>query len=273
MNTMNNTTCNNIEKPIRIYECENSINGILTAVFEAGVSGYGHDYIRIEPQIEGHSYNIRLFSEYIEVETSPKKAENVMKTVRERIGYQAYVYMMRAVASNFPDRADAVYQFVTYGFSMGGTVCTALQIPWVKRVFEMNRAVGNESHYYKEFLRFQEVQKEPALLFAIIEPRHEILPMITEHFADRFMGEWFIIYDKTHQEAAYHQADGDWEIHLLTEEEGKHMESFAEQEEVYVDLWKAFFNSIVIEERKNKNLQRNMLPLHYRKHMTEFLLQ
>lgn len=261
----------NTEKPMRIYECEDSVNGILSAVFEAGISGYGHDYIRIEPRIAGYSYDTLLFSEYISVETSPKKAENVIRTVREKIGYHAYVYVMRVAASAFSDRGDAIYQFVTYGFSMGEKVCMALQIPWVRRIFAIDRAVGNEWRYYIEFLRFQEVQKEPALLFAIIEPKHRILSMLAEHFANRFMSEWFIIYDKTHQEAVYHQADGEWEIHLLSKDEGSRMESLAEQEEVYVDLWKTFFNSIANKERENKCNQRNMLPLHYRKHMTEFI--
>jgi len=38
-----------------------------------------------------------------------------------------------------------------------------------------------------------------------------------------------------------------------------------------VDLWKAFFETIAIKERANSDLQRNNMPLHYRKHVTEFL--
>lgn len=41
-------------------------------------------------------------------------------------------------------------------------------------------------------------------------------------------------------------------------------------EREYADLWKAFFESIAIPERENADLQRTNLPLHYRKHMTEF---
>jgi len=36
------------------------------------------------------------------------------------------------------------------------------------------------------------------------------------------------------------------------------------------DLWKTFFKTVAITERINKKLQRNNLPLHHRKHMTEF---
>lgn len=259
-----------MDKPTRIYQCENTIDGILSAVYDAGLSGYGHQYIRIQPLIDGQAENIELFAEYVPVETTSEKAESVINAVRSKISNQAYIYMMYAVASCFPDRGDAIYQFVTYGFTMGAKVCSALQIPCVKRVFEMKRAVGNEAHYFKEFLRFQEVQKEPPLLAAVIEPKHQIIPMITVHFADRFMGESFIIYDKTHREASFHYADKDWEVRILTEEEAKKLEELTEQREDYVDLWKIFFENIAIMERTNKNLQRNMLPIHYRKHMTEF---
>ena len=36
------------------------------------------------------------------------------------------------------------------------------------------------------------------------------------------------------------------------------------------DLWKDFFNTIGIKERENYQCQRNLMPLWYRKHMTEF---
>lgn len=259
-----------MDKPTRIYQCENTIDGILSAVYDAGLSGYGHRFIRIQPLVDGQAENIELFSEYVSVKTDQVKTESVIKAVQSKISNQAYIYMMYTVASSFPDRGDAVYQFVTYGFTMGAKVCSALQIPCVKRVFEIKRAVGNEAHYFNEFLRFKEVRKEPSLLVAVIEPRHRIIPIITTHFADRFMEEWFIIYDKTHREASFHYAEGDWEVRILTEEEAKKIEELTEQYEDYVDLWKTFFENIAIVERANKNLQRNMLPLHYRKHMTEF---
>ena len=38
----------------------------------------------------------------------------------------------------------------------------------------------------------------------------------------------------------------------------------------FIDLWKDFFNTIGIKERENHQCQRNLMPLWYRKHMTEF---
>jgi len=62
--------------------------------------------------------------------------------------------MMNALASDFSDRGDVVYRFVAYGFTMGKQVCEALQLPCVKRIFAINRAVQNEAHYFNEFFAF-----------------------------------------------------------------------------------------------------------------------
>lgn len=259
-----------MNKPIRVYQCEDSTDGILSAVYDAGLSGYGHDFIRIRPMAENQMENYELFTEYVQVETDPQKTVKVIEAVKAKISMEAYSFMMSAVISEYQDRGDAIYQFVTYGFTMGAKVCNALQIPCVERIFAIKRAVQNETHFFREFLRFQEVQREPSLLLAVIEPKNRIIPLLTEHFADRFMGEWFVIYDKTHSEASFHQKDGNWEVRLLTEGEAQKLEELTEQKEDYVDLWKTFFHHIAIKERTNKKLQRNMLPLHYRKHMTEF---
>lgn len=259
------------EKPVRIYQCEDSITGVLSAVYEAGISGYGHEYIKIQPMAANTPYELELFTEFVTVESSEEKVKRVLEAVSNKISYQAYHFVMCAVASSFPDRGDAIYQFLTYGFTMGKGICDAMQIPCVKRTFEIRRRVLNEAHFFKEFIRFREVKREPALLVATIEPEHHVLPIIMEHFSERFAGEWFIILDKNHGEAAFHEKNGDWEIRILTEEEEKLLAELGEQREDYVELWKTFFQNIAIPQRKNGDLQRNMLPLHYRKYMTEFM--
>ena len=65
------------EKPVRIYQCEDTFSGVLSAVYEAGISGYGHDYIRIQPLAESDSYELELFTEFVTVESSDEKVGRV----------------------------------------------------------------------------------------------------------------------------------------------------------------------------------------------------
>lgn len=259
-----------MDKEIRVYQCEDSAYGVLSAVYEAGISGYGHDYIRIEISNPEMPADFSLFSHYITVDTSFEKAESVMKAVRRKISTQAFRYMMNAAVSDFADRGDVIYQFVTYGFTMGDKVCYALQLPFVARIFEIDRAVVNVAHYSREFLRFKQVRKTPSLLFAVYEPKHGVTSLIADHFADRFPEENFVIYDKKRREAAIHKPGASWFLWRLTPQEALQFDHLDELEEEYVDLWKVFFHTIAIEERHNSCLQRQHMPLHYRKHVTEW---
>ena len=82
--------------------------------------------------------------------------------------------------------------------------------------------------------------------------------------------EWFVILDITHQEAAFHAPDKDWYLQQLSPEDTEKLARMEENGSDYADLWKTFFEHIGIKERKNLALQRSLLPLHYRKHLTEF---
>lgn len=255
---------------LRIYQCEDTQNGILTAVYEAGISGYGHKYIRIAPIREGETESFVLFAEYITVVTDPEHARIVLDKVQSGISRNAYEYVMYALASNDPEKANLVYQFVTYGFTIGRRVTDAMQIPCVKAIFALQRRVRNEAAWFREILRFQEVSVEPSVLLAVIEPDHRILTMIASHFADRLNPERFMIYDKGHCEVMIHVPEQPWYIRALTVQECAQLDVLLEQKEEYVILWKTFFDSICIQERRNDSLQTNMAPKKYRTHMTEF---
>lgn len=257
-------------KPIRIYQCEDTPEGIFSAVYDAGKSGYGHDYIRIQALTSGSYENQTLFSEYVAVKADSQKVEKVLRSVRGKISWEAYEYIFRAAGSIEKDKGDVIYQFIVEGFRLGAKVTSALQIPCVQRIFEINRRVKNEAHYYLEFLRFQEIHLKQPVLLAVFEPQNVVLPFVVPHFADRLNPEWFVIYDKTHQEAAFHAPGEAWYIRRLEPEEGRQLEEWEEEKEEYVDLWKVFFESISIKERENPALQRNNMPLHYRKYVTEF---
>lgn len=257
-------------KPTRYYLCSDTDTGILSAIYDAGLSCYGHRFIRILPLAPQACYEQTLFSEYVTVVETPDKADSVLRSIREQLSPQIYQYVMCTLASTFPDRGDVLYQFITYAFHMGDRICHALQVPFVKRIFEIQRRVQNEAHYLREFIRFRQIRQEPPVLAANIEPDHHILPMITEHFADRYHMEWFVILDITHQEAAFHAPDKDWYLQQLSPEDTEKLARMEENGSDYADLWKTFFEHIGIKERKNPALQRSLLPLHYRKHLTEF---
>lgn len=257
-------------KPIRVYLCEDTPEGIFTAIYDAGKSGYGQKYIRVQARMPGEAEDMDLFSEYVTVQPEEEKVQKVLRTVRSRISERVYEDILYVVCSEAGDKANVIYHYIVYGFAMGAGVADALQIPWVQRVREMRRQLQNEVHHYLGFLRFQEIQHQPSILLAVFEPKGRILPMLMEHFADRLNQEHFIIYDKIHGEAGFYDPEKGWFIRALEEKEAQQLRQLEEQMEVYAELWQTFFDTIKISERENAALQQNNLPLRFREHMPEF---
>lgn len=260
------------EKNIRIYRCSDDEVGVFSAIYEAGISGYGHKYIRIQPQSDRYMYSMELFAEYVDVESSEKKMNAVLSAVKEKISNEVYEYVMKAIVSDDSRRGDIIYQFITYGFTIGEKVVMAVQFQEVSDMFTLVKSVQNEAHRYIEILRFKEVVHKPPLLLAVIEPKNDIAAHIANHFADRFNNEWFIIYDARHHKAVFHDVSGRWEVRLLTRDEEEKICELHETKEEYSELWRVFFDSIAIKERENKKLQMENLPIEHRKNMTEFIV-
>jgi probable DNA metabolism protein len=254
----------------RIYICEDNIESIFTAIYDAWDSRYGHDNIRLDMETNTDlGYTMELFSDYIYVEADMNKAEKVARSIQQKISGQAYDMVCNGICSESIYKADIIYRFLIQGFIIGRKVVDHLANDSVMKLFELDRKYSRERHHFLGFLRFLETKNH--VLVAKIKPSNDIIRSIAEHFAERLPNEDFIIYDEGRNTAIVHRS-GYGYIYIKTEDTdiNKFMET-TEKEEEYVLLWKTFFESIAIKERKNLNLQRNNLPKKYRTNMTEFI--
>ncbi|MBO5199380.1 MAG: TIGR03915 family putative DNA repair protein [Lachnospiraceae bacterium] len=252
---------------MRVYLCEDSVDGIFTGVYDAWASRLGHDNVKLLAQ-SGEVYEPELFCEYQRVETDPEKAGKVLKTIRNRISEYAAQMLIRACCSADEEKADDIYRFIVLGLNMGRRTSDQLSDPHVMSIFEKDRQVGNEAHHYLGFLRFSRVKE--GVLFAEFEPKGDITAIVAPHFADRLPDENFIICDRRRRKAAVHPAGDQWFLTEVSEELLQKMEESSDRGDEYRNLWKVFFTSIGIEERRNEKLQNNLLPKRFRSMMTEF---
>ena len=139
--------------------------------------------------------------------------------------------------------------------------------PDVAKVFALSRSVSNEAHIYEEFIRFREL--ENGILFSEITPKSQILTCVADHFTDRFPLENWMIYDKTHCVFLIHKAGEKWGLVWGEQLDREAADRVSKKEREYEQLWKGFFESVAITERKNLKCQQNHLPLRYREKMTE----
>ncbi len=252
--------------------CEDSYDGILTAIYNAW-SYRGHQ-VGI---ITNGEYNIEMFTEYIDVATELDKSAKVSNTIRRKISEAALDMVYSVAVSNDSDKCNMILGFIMYGLSSGRDIATDYTNYYVIRCEDIRKKVWNESHFYLEILRFEELPGK--ILCARITPRANVMVHVMDHFSDRFPSENFLIYDENRKICGIHSRNNTYYIHNnieLDEYLDKYMESIKDsvsdnQADIYSDLWKVFFNTIAIKERTNYSLQRNNVPLLYRKHMTEFI--
>ena len=171
--------------------------------------------------------------------------------------------------SDAKDRLDVIYRFLLLGFACGREVTKRLADGPVMRLFELSRRTGNDMHYYREFTRF--VRIEPGIYVAHIEPSCNVAVLTAAHFADRMPSEYWMIVDDKRSLAVVHPKDEDYYVTPLSIKELQKLQTIEKQRDIYTDLWKEFFETIAIKERENSRCQRTHMPLHYRKHVTEFM--
>jgi probable DNA metabolism protein len=114
------------------------------------------------------------------------------------------------------------------------------------------------------FVRFTELADKT--LYSKIEPDHDILRLISPHFRARLGTFNWVIHDARRGTAALY-FNGKLVYAPLTG--ARTLETGGNEEEVR-KLWRRFFTAVAIKERISPELQRQNVPLKYRKHLTEF---
>ena len=250
-----------------VYICEDTPEGIFTAIYNIYEDRHNLPDTRLMTQWEP-----LLLAEYISVKPDTEKSGKVLRTIYRTFGEADVHSLFFALSAPDGEKAEAVYKTIAYGLKnkvSPGHLFDHLADRYVLKTFKLAKNAGRECHHFMGFLRFQEL--ENGILFAAAEPRNHVLAELMEHFSDRFPGENFMILDEGRRLFGVHKAGEKW---FLTNDNGISekikMTSLSEKEGYYAGLFRHFCKSIAIKERKNTDLQMNMLPLRYRAHMTEF---
>lgn len=245
-----------------IFRCEDSLEGILSGVYEVY-----EQHIPREDAFLSLDEEPYLFSEERRVLPDRVKTAKVIRTLLERFGEGDFFELCMALSAPEADKAQAVFRAIACGLSgkLGrGHLLDNLADESVNRTFRLALNAKREYHHFLGFIRFEEL--ENGILYSKIAPKNNIITFLMPHFADRFPGENFIIYDEGRKIFGIRPAGGEWYLQIGDEPEILN----SRDELLYQTLFCHFVSHIAIKARENPVLQRNMLPLRYREYMTEF---
>lgn len=249
---------------MKVYTCKPEWEAMLTCIYEAWRSGLGHENIRLQTEpIE----QLSLFDDYEHVDADSVKAAKVADSINIKISPAFYHAMAITSMAYESDALDNIYHMLILGFAYGPSVMDMYKYKDVARNHEICGRVDREANRFQESIRFHQAGN---VYVAHIEPKSRVAEYLGPIFQNRMPSENFVIVDDIHLDAVFHAANEPFYMKKLTKDELSQLIETENLNDGFTDLWKIFFDSIAIEERKNPKCQMNHSPLWARKHIIEF---
>lgn len=239
-----------------VFQYDGSFDGFLCCIFDSYL--YKESPIAFFCDEECFS-----FYEVRSVITQREHAQRVYRSLTKK-SPQAANLLRRAFLTCLVDKELYLYAFVRKLFSDGPAFIKCQSDPVYYPICKAVRHMNGELEKLRGFVRFSLYS---GVLGAEIEPKNRVLPLLRNHFCNRYANEAFFIYDRTHKELLLY-SNG---CSRIVPVDNLHLSLPGEEELLYRNLWKCFHETIAIKERYNPRCQNTFLPKRYRATMTEFL--
>lgn len=234
------------------YLYDGSFNGLLTIVFNCYVTKTLPQKIFSE---ETYIQNFLDKTQYIQ--TNDEKAKRVFEGIHKNICYETLYNSFYAFLSDDKQKELSILKYLCDGFEIGPKINTMLTISYVYSVINMRKRVLSECHKLKGLLRFIEIEKN--LYYASIHPDTNIIEPLGHHFIKRLPTQNFIIHDKNRNICFLYNG----QEYKIIDGTGLTIPNMTEEEQKCQELWKLFFKTISIKERKNTKCQMQFMPKKY----------
>jgi len=250
-----------------IYVFDNTLEGLLTAVFEF----YERKPGAVKVVAQQHFEPV-LLDDVLEVVSDEAKARRVWNGLRAKIGNDWLLRFYKAFLSEDAATFQQLFHFACYIFDNEKGAEQNFGHPAVIAVTQMERSVSRERHRMKAFIRFQETAD--GIFYAPVEPDFNVLPLISQFFKNRYADQRWIIYDLKRKYGLYYDLENVEEIVLEQLPEMKTAtylpaDLLHDKEQLYGLLWNDYFKSTNIPARKNMKLHIRHVPKRYWKYLTE----
>ena len=257
-----------------IYSFNGTIDGLLTAVFEAFA-------LHEQPEaLLSEGDPVPLFCDRLyTVPTDTEKAGRVWKGLEKRLPKNAVKMLAVSFLSEMRELNNPLFQYICKVFRQPdgeSGIERNFADSDVLTVTNIARKVLHEGQRMKQFIRFQKAKDGTYL--AVISPDHNVLPLITDHFADRFNDQPWLIYDAKRHYGFYYDGNGE-PVRITFADESSvsfnlsngHLNDdvLSDDDHLMQDLWRTYFKAICIRERLNPRKQLQDMPRRYRKYLTE----
>lgn len=252
---------------MHIFSFDNTFEGLLTLVFDCYERTQFPDEI-----LYGDNRQPGLFSPASYITTDEKKAERVWKGIVKRSSEDNAHRIYRVFLSEQSTAPMLLVKYIRLVIDSKINQETNFSEPAVVEFNKLHQKVCKETHRVQMFVRFQKTVE--GSYYASFAPMYDVLPLCIPHFKDRYADQPWIIYDLKRNYGFWYDLKSVArvtfdDLKVNTQNGQLHSSLLADDEKHFQQLWKQYYHSICIQERKNDKVHRQLLPKRFWKYLPE----
>ena len=254
---------------------EQSFEGWLSAVFYVYENKLQYD--ESLKLIAQEYYVPSLISQTITVETNDDKAQRVLVKLNKLVGRSGMRQILWGFLSEKIDIGTTLFRIVKYAIDYPKRrILEDLGNLNVLELAQTVKSVHREKHRMEAFVRFEHTTDD--IYFARVEPDFNVLPIIGEHFRQRYQDQHWAIYDLVRGYGIYYDKSQSTPsrpalLQTITDLDDTVLRNPASihslDEQRYQRFWQGYFTNVNIKERKNTRLHKQHMPQRYWKYLSE----
>lgn len=259
------------------YVFDGTMTGLLCCVYRA--FQFKEFDVRVYSQSkdqEQHWVQSGLFDEFVHVEPNEEQAQRVWQGLKKKVSENGIRNFYYAFLSEQQRAFQHLFNFSVYVFQSSKAVDRDYGHVDVLALSQWAKQVGREKHRMEAFVRFKKCQD--GLFLSLVRPDFNVLPLIERHFKRRYQDQKWLIYDEARNYGIYYDLSGIHQVNMNALDIDENLQigssqSFSveldDEEVLYDQLWKDYFNSVNIKARKNVKLHVQYVPKRYWRYMNE----
>ncbi|RYY39388.1 MAG: DNA metabolism protein [Chitinophagaceae bacterium] len=245
---------------------DGTFEGWLCAVFDA--YDYRFDDVDI---VRCTRFGGNLFERVHDARMDARHSARVWKGLQRKLSAESLHAIYQCFLSEIDGIENSLYRYVRHVLANDASVEEDFSNADVLIVTQVARKVWREQHRMEAFVRFQKTAD--GLFYSVIDPEHDVLPLIAKHFEARYADQRWVIYDSRRRYGLHYDGSETHTVEIRFAEAtagGRDLAAVYDPEEAfYQELWKQYFHSVNIPARKNTKLHLQHMPRRYWKYLVE----
>ncbi|MEM6831600.1 MAG: TIGR03915 family putative DNA repair protein, partial [Bacteroidota bacterium] len=176
---------------------DESFEGFLTCIFYL----FERKLERVDV-VKKSLFHQNMFSTHQEVLTDRVQAERVCRGLKKRLPKNEYKRLYAAFLSEQTEVERLLVAYIRRLFTSKRSFAGDYADDTVLQLTQLARKVGREAHRMEAFVRFK--LTKDGLYYANIEPDFDVLPLVGQHFKDRYADQRWLIYDLKRKYGIYY---------------------------------------------------------------------